>query len=772
MNVPMFQEAVSIGLHYQYMQNTLQVNQGVRENGMPFFSEVSRMAGIASTDWSWASLFMDMDNDGWKDIFITNGIRRDINNKDFFKRVTMPSFLSRYESYVELANDIPFSKVPNYAYKNTKGFKFDDVSANWGLDFEGFSNGVAYSDLDNDGDLDIIVNNVDSKALIFENRSSDYTENRFLRFKLNGPSGNSFGLGTKIELNHEGKIQLQELTLTRGYLSSVEPILHFGTAEIKKIDTVKITWPDGRQQELHGVKTNQVVTLDHKEAVTPKTVEITKTAPLFSKSQAENGIAFTHVENEYNDYKKEPLLPHKTSQFGPGLAVGDLNGDGLDDFYIGEATGFKGVVYVQKPEGGFEPFSGPWEKDLKHEDVGATIFDANKDGHQDLYIVSGGNEFEENSPMFADRLYLNKGDGTFYKSVLPKMLTSGSCAVPIDYDNDGDMDLFIGGRLLPGQYPLPARSYMLENTLVGGKTKFVDVTNKIAVELASLGLVTSAVATDFDHDGDEDLVVVGEWMPISFFENNQGVFTNVTKKYGMENTTGWWYTVLADDFDGDGDDDLVVGNLGLNYKYQASEKETFDIYAYDYDNNKKLDIVLGYYNDGVQYPVRGRECSSEQIPALVKKYRSYTDFAKASLSEVYTSTALDASVHYRAKTFASVYIENRGKGGMKLSSLPEAAQISNINGMLSGDFNNDGNLDVVAVGNLFVSEIETPRNDASYGLLLAGDGTGGFKSIGYDESGMYVPEDARAIALLKTTKGNLILVANNNGPLQVFKTIH
>ncbi len=771
MNTSLFKEAVDLKFHYQYMQNSLQVNQGIHENGLPFFSEISRMAEISSTDWSWAPLFIDMDNDGWKDIFITNGIRKDINNKDFFAKTTKPKFLARYKSIIDLVKDIPQSRIANNAYKNNNTLKFKDVSKEWGLDFSGFSNGAAYSDLDNDGDLDIIINNIDDKALIFENRSSDYTENRYLRFKFKGQPHNSFGLGAKVELNYNNMLQIQELTLTRGYLSSVEPILHFGTGKIEKIANVKIVWPDGNEQELENVKTNQLLTIDYKNSKPPNPIQKSVTTKILTEIYKGEQSLFKHIENEHDDYKDEPLLPHSTSQYGPSLAVGDINGDGLDDFFIGGAKGYKGNVFIQTPKGDFEYLSGPWEKDKDYEDMGATFFDADMDGDLDLYIVSGGNEFQENSTMLSDRLYINQGNSKFNKSLkaLPKIFSSGSCVVPIDYDKDGDMDLFVGGRILPGQYPLPPRSYILENISEKNKIEFKDVTKKIAIDLLNPGLVTSAVATDFDKDGDLDLVVVGEWMPISFFANDNGVFNNVTKKYNMESTTGWWSSILVADFDKDGDQEIVVGNLGLNYKYKASKEETFDIYAHDYDKNGKLDIVLGYFDKGVQYPVRGRQCSSEQIPSLTKKFRNYTDFANATLADVYTEAALKESVHYKATTFSSVYLDNLGNGEMKISNLPESAQISSINGMIAGDFNKDGNLDIITVGNLFASEVETPRNDASYGLLLKGNGKGIFKAANYSESGIYAPGDAKALSFIKGRLKNLILVANNNESLQVFE---
>ena len=769
MNPPLFWGAVSLGFHYQYMQNSLQLNQGIRSNGLPFFSDISRKAGMASTDWSWATLFMDMNNDGWKDVFISNGIRRDINNKDFFKLITKQSFLSRFKDYIELSEAIPSEKVPNYAFKNINGLEYEDASVDWGLAFKGFSNGAAYSDLDNDGDLDLLVNNVDTIASIFENRASNDTDNDFLRFKLKGPDHNHFGIGTKVELQHRGEVQFQELTLTRGYQSSVEPIIHFGAGQKETIDEVIITWPDGLQQRLSDVSTNQVVLVDYKDARIPDTTFSKSLEPYFNEIEEDIGLSYVHVENEYDDFKKEPLLPHKMSQFGPWVAVGDVNNDGLEDFYIGAAAGFKGQLFTQQEGGAFTVLSGPWEMDKESEDLGALFFDANSDGNLDLYVVSGGNEFERESPFLQDRLYLNT-NGTFHKigDALPTMRSSGSCVTPLDYDGDGDKDLFVGGRLDPAHYPLPGRSYLLENISENGKIQFVDVTKQKGPALEEPGMVTSAVATDFDSDGDEDLVVVGEWMPISFFENRAGEFVNVSEKYGLSNTTGWWFSIIADDFDADGDEDLVVGNLGLNYKYQASEEETFDIYAYDYDDNDKLDIVLSYFNEGTQYPVRGRECSSQQIPALANKFKSYTSFAKATLSDVYTPGALEAAVHYQASIFSSVYMENLGNRKMKINSLPDEAQLSNINDMVSGDFNQDGLLDFLAVGNLYVSEVETPRNDASYGLLLAGNGKGDFVAVDYEKSGIYIPNDARAALSLKRGNQNLVLIANNNGPLQIF----
>ncbi len=769
----MFEESVNLGFHYQYMQNIMQLNQGIKPNGRTAFSDIANLAGVTSTDWSWGPLFMDIDNDGWKDIFISTGTRRDVNNKDFFKRLAKRSFRAKYKSILEIIKDIPSKKLPNYAYHNNKDLTFSNVSKSWGLDFSGYSNGAAYGDLDNDGDLDIVISNIDSVAMIFENRADKLIKNNYIRFKLEGPEGNRFGLGTKIQIECQGQMQFQELTLTRGFQSSVEPIVHFGIGKTKVIDNISIMWPDGNQQILNDVPANQLLSVQYNDAEVKKSIISSKSKTWLSEITGRNDLEFHHVENEYDDFQFELLLPHKTSRFGPGLAVGDINGDGLDDLYIGGAANSPGKMLVQQQDGHFNELNGPWEKEDFYEDMGALIFDADGDGYADLYIVSGGNEFVDNPEKLQDRLYLNSGKGKFTKTknALPEMQSSGSCVVPNDFDHDGDIDLFVGGRIIPQKYPYPPKSYLLENRSNNGVPNFVDVTAEKALDLVNPGLVTSAVWTDFDQDGDDDLVVVGEWMPISFYQNDQGNFSDVTKEYGLENTTGWWNTIVAEDFDGDGDEDLVAGNLGLNYNYQATVEKSFDVYAKDFDNNGTTEIVLAYYEDSVQFPVRSRVSSATQMQSLEFKFRNYSAFARASVEYVYTEDALKTSLHYQAKNFASSYLENLGNKKFDMRNLPNQAQISSINGIATGDYNNDGHLDLLTVGNLFVSEIETPRNDAYYGLLLSGDGHGSFVPVPYDISGFIAPNDAKAIAQIKTNMGQLILVANNNDALQVFEVV-
>jgi hypothetical protein len=764
MNPLMFDNIEKVGFQYQFMQNTLQLGLGTHGDNLPKFSDVSRLAGLSSTDWSWAPLFADLDNDGWKDIFISNGTRREINNKDYFKKLKGEK--KQKDSLLTKSLNIPSEKIDNYVFRNNKDLTFEKANSYWGLEYEGFSNGAVYVDLDNDGDLEIITNNIDDEVAVFENKSAE--TNNYVTFNFSGHSKNTFGLGAKVELKQDTLKQKQELTLSRGFQSSVAPRLHFGLGKIKNVEQVKITWPDGKVQILNDVSANQNIEVNYKDA-SKQTETLVANNTLFN-SFTDTLAVYKHKENIYDDFKYEILLPHKTSQFGPGIAVGDLNGDGLDDFYVGAASKYPAGMFFQLKDGSFEQQKIKiLIEDRFHEDIGALIFDADNDGDNDLYIVSGGNEFKYDSDMLQDRLYVNRGNGNFVKSkfALPKMLSSGSRVVAEDYDKDGDLDLFVGGRLLPANYPYPANSFLLENIGRKGAPKF-KMNNTESDHFLKIGLVTTALWLDYDNDGWKDLFVAGEWMPIKVFKNIKGNFEDVTNSLGLEDTVGWWFSLSHGDFDGDGDQDLICGNLGLNYKYKANGDETFDVYLNDFDGNKINDIVLSYYNDGKKYPVRGRECSSQQMPNIKEKFENYDKFSTATLSDVYDPNKLKSGIHYQVKSFASVYLENTGNT-FKKHKLPNMAQLNPINQILVKDYDNDGNLDVAAAGNLYASEVETPRADAGHGLFLKGNGKGNFNAISSRESGFFTDGDVKDMAEIKIKNETYIISVKNNDFIQFIK---
>ena len=758
-----FEEMVEAGFHHQYVQNNLQLNTGANHDGTPYFSNVSRLTGTSSTDWSWGPLIADFDNDGDKDLFIANGTRREVNNNDYFDE--MRSNKLKKSNLLQNSLMIPSVKLDNFMYRNNGDLNFEHINKEWGISFEGYSNGSTYADLDNDGDLDIITNNIDDPASIFENKSS--TLNNYIKIKFEGTSKNRFGLGNRVYVKTGGQTQLQELTLTRGFQSSVAPELHFGLNKEKKIDELKVIWTNGTSQILRDVGVNQTLILNYSDA--SKIVEESPKKEEFLFTDAKKVFPeFKHQENMYDDYLKQVLLPHKMSAYGPALAIGDLNNDGLDDYFVGGAHSYSGTIFIQTQAGFLLDKQEPFEQDKASEDLGAVIFDADQDGDNDLYVVSGGYEFDPKSQELQDRLYINNGKGQFSKAeegTFPEMLVSGSRAYHADFDKDGKEDLLVLGRQVPWNYPLPAKSFLLRNKSSNGSVKFENYSANIEDQFHDLGMATSATITDFNNDGWMDIIIVGEWMPIKVFENGQTGFKDVSSQMGLSDTNGWWWSINQGDFDNDGDMDYLLGNNGLNYKYKATENETFDMYYHDFDENGKKDIVLGYFENGVQYPLRGRLPSSRQIHAIKFKYKTSEAFSHATLEDVYTKKGLDSSLQYQIKSFASIYLENNGDT-FAIHKLPVEAQISSINQILIEDYDRDGNLDALVAGNFYGSEIETPRNDAGYGLFLKGDGKGNLEPLPTYKSGFFAPGDVKDMATIKVRDTSYIIVAKNNDSLQ------
>ena len=768
MNPEKFDKNVKGGKHYQYMYNTfLKHSTYVDSLGVPFYSDIAQITGVSNTDWSWAPLMADFDNDGLKDIFITNGIKRDFRNKDFYAsmqefRKTNLDALTNPKKINSLIERTPKRPHRNYFYKNNGDLNFSNESRNWVENAKkSYSNGAAYADLDNDGDLDLIINNVDEKATVLKNNSNS-TNNNYVQLTFKGSAKNINGIGAKIIAYTKGDQQVFENYSVRGYQSSIPPKINIGLGENKRIDSLYIFWPEGGLQKVMDVASNQmhVITRNTSDNLTVSKDNVQK---LFESSSLFSGLV--HHENEYDDYKEQVLLPHKMSQFGPAIAIGDINGDKLSDVYFGQSTGTASVLFVQTRKGEFKQQQA-FNEDAIFEDMDATFLDFDADGDLDLYVASGGNEFEPNSPNYADRLYENRG-GKFVRNIgaLPTNLHISSSRIAVeDFDKDGFMDVFVGGRHIPHDYPAPASSYILRNN----KGVFENVTNMISPELNDIGLVTDATWTDFDVDGDIDLCVVGEWMAPTFFENTLGEFTKLASPT-LDSISGWYFNITKIDIDKDGDDDYALGNIGDNYKYKSTNDAPFEVYYGDFDENGKRDLVLGYYNFGSLFPVRGRECSSQQMPSIKKIMPTYNDFGKSTLVDIYGSKNLEEALHLMAYNFKSGILKNNGNGEFEFVPFPKEAQLSSLNAMVIKDVDQNGTLDLVIAGNLFSSEIETPRNDAGYGLVLSSNGDFSFDAIYPKKSGLFLPTDIKAMKLVQINQKQYVLAGSNSAEASLFK---
>ena len=754
MSTKNFLNLVKIGYHHAYMSNMLQLNEG---NGK--YKESGLLSGLAKTDWSWSPLIADFDNDGLKDVFISNGIIKDYTNQDF--RILLRNKNENGESMQlkELINMLPSQKLDNYIFKNNGDLTFSKKTKEWGLEDPSFSNGAAYADFDNDGDLDIIVNNVNDYIGLYKNNSI----NNYIQIKLNGPENNIIGVGSSIYVKTNKETQFQKLYLTRGYESSVPNILNFGLGKQNKIDEILIKWPDGNTSKLENIKPNQLVNIDY--ASSKK--EVIKTEKYYSYKKTINpsdiGINYKHKENDFNDYSLQLLIPQKQSTKGTGITKADVNGDGLEDFFVGNASGAEAALYIQKNDGSFTSTNNTlWKKESKYEDSNALFFDADNDGDQDLYVVSAGYNLNRNSSLLQDRLYLNngKGDFTIAKNALPNMLSSSKSIISGDYDKDGDLDLFVGGNVIPANYPLPPRSYLLKNE----NGKFIDVTNS-SLNLSEIGMISEAIFTDYDNDNDLDLMMVGEWMAPTVFKNNQGVF-EIETIAELDNTEGWWFSITADDFDNDGDQDYVLGNLGKNNKFHPSKEKPLFIYAKDFDDNGSLDVVMSKDNHGKLVPIRGKECSSQQNPFLLDKIQTYKEFAHFDMNEIYGEENLNDAYQLAAHTFESIYLENLGNGKFKSIPLTNEAQMGPTMSLISGDFNNDGKLDIMGVGAMYDAEVETIRYDSNFGYVLLGDNNGNFiYNKNYDP---FIDSDSKSLVKIVINRKEHFLVVSNNAPLSIF----
>lgn len=764
---------VNGGYLQQYGRNALQLNNGIGK-----FSEVANFANVSTTGWSWSPLFADFDNDGNKDLYVSNGFLKDshMDIMEVYIKLTRANRLSDSSEYYELRKQIPENSVltwPNAMFHNNGDLTFTDVREDWGLYFPSVSYGAAYADFDNDGDVDIVVSNANQEAFIARNNSSSMSGNKYLRVKLQGEKANPMGLGAKIYVTDASGTQYIQMETTKGYLSCSEPIAHFGLGTNDKVEKVVVLWLDGKENVLTNVDANQVITISHKDAVKPVKSSVPAPDYLFANKTNDLHIDFMHKENEFDDFDREFLIPHELSNLGPGLAVGDVNGDGTEDFFVGGAKNQSGAIYLQQADGTFAKGTfAEGTEDIQSEDQGSIFFDADGDKDLDLYVVSGGSDFPKDDQHLEDRLYINDGKGNFTwkKDALPMMISSGSCVAAQDFDKDGDMDLFVGGRMIPGNYPYPTKSYILQNN--GGT--FADITDKVAPELKEIGMVSGALWTDVNNDGDYDLMMVGEWMPITVFENNGGKFKNITATTGLSDATGWWNSLTAGDFDNDGDMDYVAGNFGINLKYRPKEKP-IELFYDDYDNNGTHDIIMAYWQKDKLYPMKTRERMIEQIKDIETIFPDWDSYGRAEVWDFYGKKRMENSkLHYKANTFYSSYIENTGNNKFVVHKLPNEAQISSTFGIVAMDVNNDGNLDIVCHGNFYETEIETNTQDAGIGNVLLGNGNGTFSSVPARNSGFYSHLNAKALALITvgTKKTPTLLTTNSNDKMEAFELTH
>jgi len=765
-----YQKNLENGYFHQFARNVLQLN-----NQNNTFSEIGRYAGVSASDWSWSALIMDVDNDGWKDLFVANGIYKDLLDQDYIGVYTNPSIIRsmmRQEegAILKLIDAIPSEKISNYAFRNNHDLTFSDQAFEWGLGNLSHSNGSAFGDLDNDGDLDLVVNNVNMPSFVYKNNSEKITERNFLQLNLVGESMNISAIGAQVLLKVDNQSFYQELIPTRGFMSSVDPIIHFGLGDIELVDTLIVYWPDERITLLTDITANRRIQLNQTDAdsVYRRKTYQKKNKSIFENITDKSLIDYDHKENDFVDFNRDKLLYHMLSTEGPKISKGDINGDGMEDLYIGGAKNSPGALMVQHHDGSWARSNIElFEKDKMSEDTDCVFFDVDNDNDLDLYVASGGNEFSSSSSALSDRLYMNDGTGQFKKSeqILPAgRYESTSTIDVVDFDGDGDLDLFVGIRLRPFLYGIPTSGYVLTND---GKGNFKNVTKEIAPVLEELGMITDATWADIDSDNDEDLVIVGDWMPITVLINEEGKFINSPYKQGLENTNGWWNCIEAADLDLDGDLDFVLGNHGLNSRFKCSEEKPIMMYVNDFDANGKVEHIITSYNEDISYPMIQQNSMIKQIPGLKTRYPTYNSYKEQSIGDIFSEEILNESVILKADYLSSSILLNKGDLHFKLKSLPAEVQFSPVYGIIVNDFDGDSKPDILTGGNFYKSKPESGTYGASYGSFLKGDGLGNFEFILNEYSGFSSKGEIRDFEIIEDR--NILVVVKNNDKVEIFK---